>query len=143
MDEATDNVLNLIASRPDGIGYTLQCHIVYPAEMQDDNSDLPFLPEMKAPTVEMLSEAQQDLYVETYGGKKFKSSKKLIPNLESKKKYITHYVNLQQAIENGVKVEKVHRVIRYRQKAWVKPYIEYKIEKKRLLASLLWIFTSP
>ena len=42
-------------ARPDGIGYTVQCDIVYPAELHDDHSDLSFLPESKEPTVEMIS----------------------------------------------------------------------------------------
>ena len=131
LDETTTNVFNLILSRPNGIGYTFKCDIVYPAELHDEHSDLPFLPETKEPTVEMLSETQKELYAETYGGEKFKSSKKLIPNLENKKNYITHYANLQQAIENGLKVEKVHRIIKYKQKAWMKPYIDYNTEKRK------------
>ena len=131
LNRTTANVLNLILSRPDGIGYTFKCDIVYPENLHDNHSDLPFLPERKEPTEDMLSPTQKDLYAQTYGDKKFKSSMKLIPNLENKKDYITHYVNLQQAIENGLKVKKVHKIIQFRQKAWMKPYIDYNTEKRK------------
>ena len=105
IDETTRNVLQLILSRPDGIGYTFKCDIVYPEEIHDEHSDLPFLPESKEPTYEMISPTQMELYKTTYGeNKRFKPSRKLIPNLQNKKNYITHYVNLHQAIENGLKV---------------------------------------
>ena len=129
LSETTTNVFNLILSRPNGISYTFNCDIVYPAELHDDHSELPFLPEAKEPTVEMLSETQKEIYAQTYGGKKYKSSKKLIPTLENKKNYIIHYGNLQQASENGLKVEIVHKGINCKQKAWMKPYIEYNTEQ--------------
>ena len=31
---------------------------------------------------------------------------------------------LKQALNNGLKLKKVHRVIQFRQKAWLKPYID-------------------
>ncbi|CAI6357091.1 unnamed protein product [Macrosiphum euphorbiae] len=43
--------------------------------------------------------------------------------LESKKNYIVHYRNLQQAIKNGLIVEKVHRVIQFNQSGWLAEYI--------------------
>ena len=50
--------------------------------------------------------------------------KKLIPNLYDKKKYVLHYRNLQYYLSQGMVLEKIHRVISFDQKAWMKPYIE-------------------
>ena len=77
LNKPTANVFNLILSRPDGLGYTFKCDIVYPENLHDIHSDLPFLPERKEPTEDMLSSTQKDLYAQTYGEKKFKSSMKL------------------------------------------------------------------
>ena len=35
-----------------------------------------------------------------------------------------HIRALKQALNNGLKLKKVHRVIRFMQKAWLKPYID-------------------
>ena len=77
LDETSNNVLNFIVSRPNGIGHALQCDIVYPAELRDEHSDLPFLPEMKEPTAEMLSEAQKGLHTEAYGGESASQARSL------------------------------------------------------------------
>ena len=44
--------------------------------------------------------------------------------VKDKVNYVVHSTLLKQAIENGLKVTKVHRVLRFRQAAWMRPYIE-------------------
>ena len=41
-----------------------------------------------------------------------------------KKEYVVHIRALKQALNNGLIFKKVHRVIQFNQKAWLKPYIE-------------------
>jgi len=55
---------------------------------------------------------------------------KLIPNLFNKTKYILHYKALQKYIELGLEVTKVHKVIQFNQRAWLKHYIEFNINKR-------------
>ena len=41
-----------------------------------------------------------------------------------KKEYVVHVRALKQALNHGVIFKKVHRVIRFNQEAWLKPYVE-------------------
>ena len=51
---------------------------------------------------------------------------KLVPNLCDKKKYVIHVKALKQALDHGlVFMEKVHRVIQFKQSAWMKEYIDF------------------
>ena len=53
---------------------------------------------------------------------------KLLPHLMEDEKYVVHYRNLKYLISLGVKVTKLHRVIEFEQKAWLKPYINKNTE---------------
>ena len=41
-----------------------------------------------------------------------------------KKEYVVHIRALKQALNHGLILKKVHRVIQFNQEAWLKPYIE-------------------
>ena len=56
---------------------------------------------------------------------------KLFCNLFNKKKYVTHINSLKQALDLGLKLEKIHRVIKFNQKEWLKPYIDMNTELKK------------
>ena len=43
------------------------------------------------------------------------------------KKYLVHIRALKQALNHGLILKRVHRVIQFNQKAWLKPYIEMNI----------------
>ena len=58
------------------------------------------------------------------GKEKFTDCVKLVPNLRLKEKYVLHYRNLKLYNELGMQVTKIHRVIKFRQEAWMAPYIE-------------------
>ncbi len=48
---------------------------------------------------------------------------KLVPNLMNKRNYIVHYRLLKYYLEKGMKLRKVHRVLRFSQSCWLKSYI--------------------
>ena len=57
--------------------------------------------------------------------------KKLVCNLSNKKKYVTHINSLKQALNHGLKLKKIHRVIEFNQKEWFKPYIDMNTELRK------------
>ena len=38
--------------------------------------------------------------------------------------YVVHIRNLKQALNQGLVLKKIHKVIKFNQNAWLKPYIE-------------------
>ena len=56
--------------------------------------------------------------------KKLKQCNKLVCNLHGKENYIVHIGALKQALNHGLILKKVHGVIQFNQRAWLKPYIE-------------------
>ena len=63
---------------------------------------------------------------------KIDKCKKLVCNLQNKKKYVVHIKSLKQALNDGLKLKKIHRVIEFNQKAWLKPYIDMNTELRKL-----------
>ena len=57
---------------------------------------------------------------------------KLVCNLCNKKKYLLHINSLKQALNHGLKLKKIHRIIEFNQEAWLKPYIDMNTELRKL-----------
>jgi len=108
-------------------GYFLSVDVTYPKELHDIHNDLPFLPENIA--IDKVSPYCENLMNNL--SLKPAKVKKLVPNLNDKKEYIIHYVALKQALRNGLKLEKVNKVISFNQEPWMKPYIEFNTEKRK------------
>ena len=54
---------------------------------------------------------------------KIRKVEKLVANLHKKTEYLIHIRNLKQALNLGLVLRQVHRVIEFDQNAWLKPYI--------------------
>ena len=70
-------------------GYILEVDVKYPKRLHELYSDLRFLSEKM----------------------KIDKCKKLVCNLSNNKKYVTHINSLEQALNHGLKLKKIHRVI--------------------------------
>ena len=56
--------------------------------------------------------------------------KKLVPNLMNKNNYVIHYRNLQQCLELGMKLKKIHWILKFKQSDCMRPYIDFSTQKK-------------
>ena len=57
-----------------------------------------------------------------------KKVEKLVTNILDKTEYVIYIRNLKQALNHGLILKKVHIVIKFNQKAWLKPYIDMNIK---------------
>ena len=56
---------------------------------------------------------------------------KLLQILQDKEKYVVHIRMLQWYLKQGLKLKQIHRVIRFKQSAWLEPYIKFNTEKRK------------
>ena len=80
--------------------YFFEVDIEYPKNLFNLQSDLPFLPERK----------------------KIKKCSKPVCNIHDKENYAVHIRALKQALNHGLILKKLHRVIQFNQEEWLKPY---------------------
>ncbi|KAK3088565.1 hypothetical protein FSP39_020689 [Pinctada imbricata] len=109
-------------------GYILEVDIEYPEHLHDDHSDYPLAPENITVTNEMISPHTKMLREKLQI--KSKPSAKLVPNLQHKKQYVTHYRNLKYYLSKGMVLTKIHRGIEFTQSPWMKKYIDFNTQKR-------------
>ena len=110
-------------------GYILEVDLEYPQELHDIHNDYPLAPEKINIPKEWLSKyclKIASVYNITTG-----IVTKLVPNLMNKNNYVIHYRNLQQCLELGIKLKKIHRILKFKQKDWMKPYIDFNTERRK------------
>ena len=90
-------------------GFILEIDVKYPRKLHNLHSDLPFLPKIM----------------------KIDKCKKFACNLRNKKNYVVHIKSLKQALNHGLKFKKVHRIIKFNQEVWLKPYIDMNTELRK------------
>lgn len=94
--------LNAIPDDSD-VGYILEVDLIYPQEIHDVHNNLPFCPENKKTPQSHES--------------------KLIVDLHNKHEYVIYYKNLKQCLKHGLKLGKIHRILKFNQSKWLKKYI--------------------
>ena len=115
------------------IGYFLEVDLEYPDELHELHNDYPLAPEKLAVSSDMLSK-----YCKKIADKyeiKVGDVKKLIPNLGNKTNYVVHYRNLQLYLSLGMKLTKIHKVLKFKQSDWMKKYIDFNTEKRKNAAN--------
>ena len=110
------------------MGYIFEVDQEYPDELHVLHNDYPLAPEKLAIPYDMFSGYCKKI-VDKYE-LKVGDVKKLIPNLSNKTNYVVHYRNLQLYLSLGMKLTKIHRVLKFKQSDWMKKYINLNTEKK-------------
>ena len=77
-------------------GYFLEVDVEYPKNLFNSHKDFTFLPERK----------------------KLGKLEKIVCSIGDKEKYVVHIKALKQALNHGLVLKRVHRVIQFNQKVW-------------------------
>ena len=130
MSEREISKIDLGKYKADGKkGLILEVDLEYPQELHDLHNDYPLAPEKVKVSKNMLSGYCKKI------AEKYNISiglvSKLIPTLRDKKEYVLHYRNLQLYLEIGLKIKKIHRVLKFDQSPWLKQYIDFNTEKRK------------
>jgi hypothetical protein len=115
-----DEVANLDLQNLDDdgkFGYLYEVDLHFPAKLHDLMQDFPICPDNISIVEEMRSQFSRNI-----GSKK--SGDYLIGHFYLHEKYVLDYRYLKLALTLGIKMVKVHRVVRYRQKPMFKPFVE-------------------
>ncbi len=86
------------------MGFFFEVDLTYPSSLHKKHNSLPLCPEKMCPPNSKV--------------------KKLICSLYDKKNYVCHYRTLQFALEQGLNLEKIYRVVSFRQSNFLADYIK-------------------
>ena len=100
------------------IGYLSEVDLEYSDKLHELHNDYPLAPEKLAVSSDMFSK-----YCKKIADKyeiKVGDIKKLIPNIGNKTNSVVHYRNLQLYLSLGMKLTKIHRVLKFKKSDWMK-----------------------
>lgn len=87
-----------------GMGFILEVDLEYPQALHDLHKDYPLCAEKRCPP----------------GSK----HPKLLLTLYDKSNYVIHHAMLKWVLMHGLKLKKIHRVLQFDERPWLKPYID-------------------
>ena len=90
----------------------------------DENSNKEYFPEVNLGYPKNLFNSHKDLLFLPERTKKNQKESKSFFAVQKTEKYVVHIRALKQALNHGLIIKRVHRVIQFNQKAWLKPYID-------------------
>ena len=122
------------------VGYLFEVDLHYPPHIHKATSDFPLAPESDRIRDSMLSPYMRELYKSIQRARhpnraslpNFKSSHKLLLSQNDKKNYVVHFKILLYYLSMGLQVTKIHKVVRFTQKKFLKPYIDFNSRQRAL-----------
>ena len=95
--DVNSNEISELATRTDK-GYLLEVDVSYSKDLHDSYNDFPFMCERT----------------------EINGVERLVPNLRDKKNYVIHIQALNQALQHGLRLDRIHQAIEFDQSPWLK-----------------------
>ena len=109
-------LMQLADNAPDG--YIFEVDLDNPLHLHRKHNAYPLAPER-------LDETMMPSLQRTFPKDQQQTTTKSSPNLNAKHNYVVHYRNLKLYLEQGMVITKIHRVLKFNQSPWLKPYIQF------------------
>ena len=115
------------------IGYILEVDLEYPSNLHDLHKHFPLCPQKCKIYNNRLSDYQLKTiqHLKQFGYRRT-VTEKLMQTLDDKSNYILHFKNLQLYLKLGLKIKRIHKVLKFKQSKFLEPYIKFntKLRKK-------------
>ena len=111
------------------IGHILEVDLSYPKELQDAHNEHPYCCEHTTSRDDVLSPYAR--YIAEKHELTIAKSSKLISSLTEKTRYVIHEMNLKQAVDAGLILTKIHRLVEYNQRPWMKDFLNFNINERK------------
>jgi hypothetical protein len=115
--------------------YILEVDLDYPKKLHKLHNDYPLAPEQITITYPDLSRYSKKAFCKTNKSKKY-SSTKLSSTFFRREKYVVHIKNLKLYLELGMKLVKVHKVLKFTQKSFLNVFIRKCTEERQKSKSI-------
>ena len=129
--KVNNETVNRVLNKSDNSlhGYFLEVDLDYPENLHEEHGDYPMAPEKIKIKTEWLSPYSSE------NANKFDiktgNINNLVPNLMPKKNYVIHQINLKYYLLHGLILKKGHKLVEFKQSAWMKPYIDFNTQKRK------------
>ena len=125
LQHSIEEEIKMLNALGTGNGAIYEVDLHYPPKLHDLHSDYPLAPEVGNVDFQDLSP-----WARQYAQKNYKS-RKLLLTLKDKERYVLHHTALKKYLKLGLVLKKVHRVLEFKEKPWLKPYIMKNTEYRR------------
>ena len=136
-DNFTEEDINYHNSEYSNKGCILDVDVEYPKECHDKHTDYPLAPEIISVSADMLSDCQKETHKEYHfnNAPKDRKTNQLILHVMDKQNYVLHTDILKFYLKKGIIIQKINRVIEFRHRQWLKPWIDFTTEKRKNVTS--------
>jgi len=110
-------------------GFILEVDMDYPKHLHELHSNFPLAPENIEVTFDNLSDFSKQALLNLENKPRYKDVK-LVATLYNRMNYVVHFKNLKLYLQLGLKLRKIHKVLQFKQKNFIAPFIEKCTEKR-------------
>jgi len=118
----------------DGTGWFFEVDLTVPDHLHDELNAYPPAPCSRIIDEQEISCMQKELGIQI-GANMGTRQKRLIADLRPKNNYVCHYRALRRWLSLGVEVKCVHNAVKFTQKPWMKPFVDYNTKKRQAATS--------